>query len=272
MKNWIEHTYSTLKDLNIRASKKMGQNFLIRYKVVSRIVNAANITEDDNILEVGPGLGILTYGLVNSKSKKIKIIEKDERFEKYLKKEFPGVEVIIADALDNQWDDNVKLISNLPYSISTPIIAKILHQPFKEAIIMVQKEVAARCNAKVGSKEYSRLSVLCQLHAKVESLFDVPPDAFFPPPKVNSTVIKLTPKSPETQNDHLEIELLVRNLFSLKRRVTRSVVRGYLKRRTVDPKSWEEMPYKDLRIFSLNLTMIDEILTHLKKYQAWPLA
>jgi 16S rRNA (adenine1518-N6/adenine1519-N6)-dimethyltransferase len=261
-----------LKDLDIRASKKMGQNFLIRYKVVSRIINAANIIEEDNILEVGPGLGILTYGLVSSKCANIKVIEKDERFEKYLKKEFPDIEVIIEDALEYDWDDNVKLISNLPYSISTPIIAKILHHPFKEAVIMVQKEVAARCTAKVGSKEYSRLSVLCQLHAKVESLFDVPPDAFFPQPKVHSTVIKLIPYKPELQNDHLEIELLVRNLFTLKRRVTRSVVRGYLKRREVDPNSWEKMPHKDNRISSLNIMMIDEILTHLKKYEAWPLA
>ena len=250
----------------------MGQNFLVRYKVVSKIVNAANISEEDNILEVGPGLGILTYGLVRSKCTNIKVIEKDRRFEKYLKKEFPSIEVIIEDAMDYKWDANVKLISNLPYSISTPIIAKILHQPFKEAVIMVQKEVAARCTAKVGSKEYSRLSVLCQLHAEVESLFDVPPDAFLPQPKVHSTVIKLIPSSPKTLNDHLEIELLVRNLFTLKRRVTRSVVRGYLKRREVDPKSWEEMPYKEHRIFSLNINMIDEILTHLKKYEAWPLA
>ncbi len=271
MFDWKKHTITTLSELNLRASKSMGQNFLIRNSIITKIIKKANINENDHIVEIGGGIGILTRSLVSTGAK-ITVIEKDKRLAEYLQNTFPDIEVIVGDALKIDWPKADKIIANLPYSISTPILAKIFHSENSHAILMLQKEVADRCLAKPGDRNFSRLSVLCHLHVTVEKLFNVNPDAFFPKPKVTSSVVEFLIKPIEIKNNHDEIELLVRNLFTLRRRTLRSVLRGFLKRKFPTESIWDEAPNKSKRIFELTAFEIDELLTYLKGVNAWPIA
>lgn len=270
MRDWKIYTQQTLKKLGFRSVKSMGQNFLTRYKVVNDMVRIAKITPDDNILEIGGGLGILTHS-INSITDKLTIIEKDQVLAKHLVKTFPDINVIHADALKEKWPEDVKLIANLPYAITSSILKKILHSDVEIAVVMIQKEVAERCVAKLGSRDYSKLTVLCNLHASIKKFFVVEPDAFYPRPKVVSAIIQITIIDVDIVNTHEEIELMCNNLFSLKRRTLRSVVRGFLKRK-IDNAIWDDIPYKDKRIIELSIPMLDEILTFLKENDGWPLS
>ena len=248
MLDWKKHTLSTLSELNIKASKSMGQNFLIRNSIITKIIKKANIEKNDRIIEIGGGIGILTRSLVKTGAK-ITVIEKDRKLADYLQKTYPEVNVIEGDALKEDFPEHDKIVANLPYSISTPILAKIFHSESSHAILMLQKEVADRCVAKPGDRNYSRLSVLCQLHATPEKLFDINPDAFFPKPKVTSSVVEFSIKPIQLSNSHEEVELLTRNLFTLRRRTVRSVLRGFLKRKVSESSVWDEAPNKSKRVF-----------------------
>ncbi len=271
MRDWRNYTHKTLQQLGIRPTKTMGQNFLIRYKVVHDIIIAAKIKPSDHILEIGGGLGILSHAIL-SVTDNLTIIEKDPVLAKHLEKTYPEITVIQGDALKVEWPENVKLIANLPYSISSPIIKRIMHQPILSAIVMVQKEIADRCMSKPGRKDYGRLAVLCSLHSKVSKVFNIDPDAFQPRPKVLSTVIRIDKKEIQLSNSHEEIELLSSNLFTLKRRILRSVLRGFLKRKVDDESVWNNVPYADKRINTITTNELDEILTYLKNHTSWPIA
>jgi 16S rRNA (adenine1518-N6/adenine1519-N6)-dimethyltransferase len=203
------------------------------------------------------------------------VIEKEQKLADHLKttyEEFPFVHILHDDALVAEWPPYIKVVANLPYSISSPIIEKIVHHSVTDATIMLQREVGLRCLARPGSKDYSRLSILCQIHGITSRLMDVAPQSFFPTPEVSSIVIQFTKQDKSWENDHAELEELAMNLFSVKRRTLRKVVRRFLKRRDVAEEAWEKCPYKSERIFTLSVTQMDEILTHLKATQAWPLA
>ena len=274
MKDWRKDTIDNIKKLNLKTSKSKGQNFLIRYRVVSQIVENANVTKEDHILEIGGGLGILTEALALTGAK-ITVIEKEKKLADFLENKFKNndsVEIINADVLNVEWPEKVKIVANLPYSISTPIIEKIMHNNVREAYIMLQREVALRCLAEPGSENYSRLSLLCKTHAKISRLMDISPESFVPKPKVNSTVIKINKRKLDLENEHEDIELLIRNLFILKRRILRSVVRGYLKRKDVNKGIWDDCPYSEKRINELSIFEIDKILSFLKINNVFPLA
>jgi 16S rRNA (adenine1518-N6/adenine1519-N6)-dimethyltransferase len=181
-----------LREHSIYANKKLDQHFLIDAEVLNREVEYANITEQDTVLEIGPGPGTLTE-LLAKKAKKVIVIEKDEQFRPILE-EIPNVEVIIADALKVDFPKCNKIVSNLPYGISSSITFKILEQPIELAVLCYQKEFATRMSARAGTRNYSRLSVNTYLRADVELLEDVPKEKYFPVPEVNSTIVKLTPK------------------------------------------------------------------------------
>jgi 16S rRNA (adenine1518-N6/adenine1519-N6)-dimethyltransferase len=274
VRDWKQYTISTLEELGLRARKQQGQNFLIRYRVVKQMVELAEILPSDHILEIGGGIGILTDALVETGAR-VTVIEKEKKLADHLQeihKENDRVKIINEDALDADWPTDCRIVANLPYSVASPIIEKILHRNIGNAMIMIQKEVAMRCIANPGSRDYSRISVLCKIHGSVKRMMDLAPDSFFPKPKVNSTVISIWTHEPKITNSHEDLELLVSNLFTLRRRTVRSVIRGFLKRKTVDPDVWEICPHSDLRVFELSIKKIDEILTHLKNYNAFPLA
>ncbi|MDW7738615.1 MAG: 16S rRNA (adenine(1518)-N(6)/adenine(1519)-N(6))-dimethyltransferase RsmA [Bacillota bacterium] len=187
--------------------RQYGQNFLIDSNVVRKIVDAADISADDTIIEVGPGAGALT-GAIAGVGADLFVIEIDSGLVNLLD-DFYGhednVRIIEKDVLKINWTDffklfnipaTVKLISNLPYNISGPFMYNLFRAsfPFSNAILMFQKEVADRLLAKPGEKNYGSLSVICSYYAEGRYLFDISKNVFWPKPKVSSAVINLHPK------------------------------------------------------------------------------
>ncbi|KAF5086526.1 Ribosomal RNA small subunit methyltransferase A [anaerobic digester metagenome] len=199
--NLMSQTTNILKSNNIRLDKRKGQNYLINQGILSRIVDSAELSPEDTVLEIGAGIGTLTIPLAEQ-TKKVVAVEQDNKIAQVLKKrikdlDIRNVEVVVGDATRIDFPEFNKVVSNLPYKISSPITFKLLEHDFDFAVLMYQKEFAERMIAKPGEKNYSRLSVMMHFCAEVQMLFEVPPSAFIPSPKVSSAVIKLTPDKKE---------------------------------------------------------------------------
>lgn len=186
--------------------QKNGQNFLIDNNIANNIIKAANLEKQDKVLEIGPGKGILTK-IIQLQVKHLAVVETDEMLSQQLSRYFSfhdarNIEIINANFLKyNITNTELKVISNLPYNVGTAIIQKIL--PLKNwttAVFMLQKEVIQRLAARPGNKAYGYISIFTSYHAGCKILFDVSPRCFDPPPKVISSVIKLTNKVPEPAN------------------------------------------------------------------------
>ena len=191
-------TKNILNQNGIKLNKNLGQNYLIDKNKRDQIINFGNINENDVILEIGTGIGTLTIELAK-KAKKVISIEQDKNIcdilAKRLKEEkIDNVELLNEDALNIEFPKFNKIISNLPYQISSPITFKFLEYDFDLAILMYQKEFADRMNGEVGTKNYSRLSAMLHFKCDVKKLTDVSSESFIPKPKIDSTVVKLTPK------------------------------------------------------------------------------
>ena len=193
-----EVTQHILRTFNIRANKSLGQNFLISPEVVRLIVEAAEITPDEPVLEIGPGIGTLTQGLALAGAK-VTAIELDKRLLPILDKTLEGagqVQVVHGDILQTDikalmQGQSFKVAANLPYYITTPIVLKLLEEdlPIERLVTMVQKEVAERMVASPGGKDYGALSIAVQYHAEVSLAFVVPANCFMPAPNVQSAVV-----------------------------------------------------------------------------------
>ncbi|HXH69462.1 MAG TPA: 16S rRNA (adenine(1518)-N(6)/adenine(1519)-N(6))-dimethyltransferase RsmA [Pyrinomonadaceae bacterium] len=202
------------------AKKSFGQNFLVDQNYISKIISALNPQKDDTIIEIGAGRGVLTKILTESGADVIAIeLERNmiavlrERFA--YKENFKLVEsdVLKIDfsALSTQHSAlSTKLVANLPYYISTAILQKLIEQRdcFSEMILMFQREVVERITAQAGNSERGFLTVITEAYLKTEKLFDVPPNAFLPAPKVWSAVVRLTPKQSQIENEKLFRELV----------------------------------------------------------------
>lgn len=187
-----------MNENGIKLNRNLGQNYLIDKNKRDQIIDFGNITKDDVVLEIGTGIGTLTIELAK-RAKKVIAIEQDsnicEILAKRLEKEnIDNVELINDDALKVDFAPFNKIISNLPYQISSPITFKFLDYDFDLAILMYQKEFAQRMNGEVGSKNYSRLSAMLYFKCDVEKMTDVSCESFIPKPQIDSTVVKLTPK------------------------------------------------------------------------------
>jgi len=195
-----------LVDNQISAKKRFGQNFLHDKNVIRQIVRASK-PENKNIIEVGPGPGLLTKILLESGTKSIFAIEKDESFLPILnnlkKESLTKFDFLIADILkvdlDSLIEGSYSVVSNLPYNISVPFIISLVEQEqpvkWESLTLTVQKEVADRMLADINSKQYGRLSVLIQWRSFIEKICDIKPTCFIPEPKVMSTVIRIRPKN-----------------------------------------------------------------------------
>lgn len=194
-------TQELVKKYNFKFSKSLGQNFLVDDSVLSDIVNGAEVNDEDFIIEIGPGVGTLTAQLL-MKAKRVTAIELDNDLIPILQEELGSNEkfdLIHKDALKVDFNEligdekSVKLVANLPYYVTTPIILKLLKDGynFKSLTIMIQKEVAERIDAEPDCKEYGALSVLVQYYCNTSIIRRVPPTCFIPRPKVDSIVIKL---------------------------------------------------------------------------------
>lgn len=210
-----------LKKYNIRPSKKLGQNFLIDKSVLKKIINVADLKSDDTVLEIGPGLGILTSELAK-RVKKVIAAEKDKRLCEALKnilKDYKNVKIVNKDILGFKFQvSSFKLIANLPYYITSPVIRKFLEikNPPKLMVLMVQKEVAQRICAK--PPKMSLLTVAVQFYAKPEIISYVSKKSFYPEPKVDSAIIKILPKAVPNKIDTKKFFKLVKAGFSSKRK------------------------------------------------------
>ncbi len=248
--------------LGITPSKSLGQNFLIDEGLACRIVDAAKISKDETVLEIGPGLGVLTEKL-ESISGKLILVERDDDLFRYLKGKFSleNVEIIHGDVLNIDLPNFDKVVSNLPFSISSPITFKLLDQDFKTGVLTYQKEYADRMLAEVGEKNYSRLTVMVSTHAEVERLFDIPKDRFYPSPKIDATVVKLTPKEPDFNLKYPDVfSEVVRQLFSYRRKMIRNALNvGFGIEKNKD------IPYQDKRVGNLSPVQINEITNYLVK-------
>ena len=202
----------TTKDIlnrhGIKLNKNLGQNYLIDKNKRDQIISFGNVTKEDIVLEIGSGIGTLTIELAK-KAKKVIAIEQDEKICKILAKrlkdeKIDNVELINDDALKVEFPQFNKIISNLPYQISSPITFKFLDYDFDLAILMYQKEFAERMNGDVGTKNYSRLSAMLYFKCGVEKLTDVSCESFIPKPKIDSTVVKLTPKEHDITDDEFK--------------------------------------------------------------------
>lgn len=182
----------------VRPKKFLGQHFLNDQGIARRIVEGLTTSEKSNVLEIGPGMGVLTKFLVQDKSINLKVIEIDWDSVAYLKQHYPALSIMEGDFLEldlkQVFGESFSVIGNFPYNISSQIFFKVLEQRnmVDQVVCMLQKEVADRIAEPPGSKTYGILSVLLQAFYDIEYLFKVPPGVFIPPPKVMSAVIRLT--------------------------------------------------------------------------------
>lgn len=191
-------TKDILNQYNIKLNRNLGQNYLIDENKRNQIISFGNLNKNDVVLEIGSGIGTLTLEIAK-KSKKVIAIEKDELIADILQKRLEdnnidNVCLINEDALKVDFPDFNKIISNLPYQISSPITFKLLDYDFESAVLMYQKEFAKRMFADINTKEYSRLSAMLYFKCDVRMLTHVSSESFLPKPKVDSTVVLLTHK------------------------------------------------------------------------------
>ena len=226
-------TIQTIRKYEFAFQKKFGQNFLIDDHVITKIINAAEITKDDLVLEIGPGIGTMTQYLAES-ARKVIAVEIDKNLIPILGEtlaEYDNVTVINEDILkldinrlveEENAGKPIKVVANLPYYITTPIIMGLFesHVPLQSITVMVQKEVADRMQVGPGSKDYGALSLAVQYYAKPYIAANVPPNCFIPRPGVGSAVIRLTryEEPPVTVKDESLMFKLIRASFNQRRK------------------------------------------------------
>ncbi|WP_136249207.1 16S rRNA (adenine(1518)-N(6)/adenine(1519)-N(6))-dimethyltransferase RsmA [Halomonas borealis] len=230
-----------------RARKRFGQNFLRDTGIISRLVRAIGARSGERLVEIGPGQGALTEPLLESAGGHLDVIELDRDLIPGLRVQFfdkPGFVIHEGDALKVDFRElrgdgpALRVVGNLPYNISTPLISYLLQagDAVADMHFMLQKEVVERLAAPPGGGERGRLSVLAQYYCAVESLFVVPPEAFVPQPKVESAIVRLTPHAerPHVALDEALLFDLVREAFGQRRKTLRNNLKGRLDAATLE--------------------------------------
>lgn len=237
-----KNTIAVLQKYNFNFQKKFGQNFLINTGVLEDIIEAADITKADFVVEIGPGIGTMTQYLCEN-AREVLAVEIDTHLIPILKdtlQEYDNVEVINEDILkvdinaianEKNGGKPIKVVANLPYYITTPIIMGLFesHVPIESITIMVQKEVADRMQTGPGSKDYGALSLAVQYYSKPEIVLTVPPSCFMPQPKVGSAVIKLTKHEtvPVQVDDEKMLFKVIRASFNQRRKTLANGLKNY---------------------------------------------
>jgi len=242
MATLYEELRAALRDLEFRPRISRGQNFLVHERVIDAIVRMVDLSPRDDVLEIGPGLGFLTRRLIASGAN-VWAVEVDGVLVDWLKRsslsEHSSFHLVHEDILTVPFDEllprhKVKLVGNLPYSISTPVLFRLFEwrEHFSSLVLMVQKEVAERMASGPGSKEYGTLSVWCQVHGRVTEKVPVSPEAFFPRPKVRSTVLKieLFPEPLAGADELPMLRGLVRAAFNQRRKTLSNALASVIKR------------------------------------------
>ena len=219
--------------------KRYGQHFLHDQNILLKICRSINPLKQDHVIEIGPGQGVLTQHIVN-KVQRLDLIEIDQDLVKHLNQHFQQANLFIhhADILKFELgtlikkNQTVRVIGNLPYNISTPILFKLCQHAsnIQDMMFLLQKEVVARMCAQPNCKEYGRLSIMIQYFCEVKRLMDVPAGAFTPPPKVKSSTVSLKPYkiSPHPARDFAHFEMLVRTAFCHRRKTIHNALKGVI--------------------------------------------
>lgn len=229
-----------------RPRKRFGQNFLTDHGIIDAIASAINPRPDEHLVEIGPGRGALTEAIAPSGCR-LDVVELDRDLHTGLLAAFsiyPGFQLHSADALDVDYaalaegDEQLRIVGNLPYNISTPLIFRLLAfaSLIKDMHFMLQLEVVERLAASPGSKHWGRLGIMVQYYCRVEHLLDVPPDAFYPPPKVQSAVVRLEPwpESPWKPCDPEKLRKVVQSAFAQRRKTLRNNLKGLIDMGTLE--------------------------------------
>lgn len=224
-----------------KPKKFFGQNFLVDDNIAKKIVAALNIQQDDTIVEIGPGLGSLTKFLVQENCN-LNAIEIDNSISIELKEKFPGLNIFNEDFLETDLKNffnkrKIKIVGNIPYNITSQILFKLFDNRniIECAVIMMQKEVATRLTAKPKTKDYGILAVNTQIFSTPKKLLNVPPTAFFPKPKVDSTVMSFTFDNEfELSGNVEEFREFLRAAFSKRRKTLRNSLKDFFTKHKVD--------------------------------------
>lgn len=289
--NVYDETQFILHKYKIQANKSLGQNFLVNDNVIDEIIRGSNIDKQDLIIEIGPGLGVLTNRLLQE-SNNVVAVELDKRMVNILKDRFAqnindqaeskleiinedilkiNLNQLIAEKRKNQEIKQVKIVANLPYYISTPIIMKLLENrlDIDEIIVMVQQEVAERLIAKTGTRLAGAITYAVEYYSEATSLIKVPKESFVPSPKVESEVIKL--KVRKDEKIHVENEKLLFNIISksfMQRRKTLSnalLNNNIMKNKDDVKKMWTELGMdENVRGESLTLEQFGKITDYIE--------
>jgi 16S rRNA (adenine1518-N6/adenine1519-N6)-dimethyltransferase len=228
---------TVLQRLGLKPKKSLGQNFLLHPHQARRIVDALDLSPGDVVLEIGPGLGALT-ALLAEAAREVVALEVDRALVAFLREELfagrAGVQIVHEDvlkfdltALSRDAGQPLKVVGNLPYQITSPLLFKLIEakEAISLAVLMVQAEVGARLLAKPGGKDYGILSVMAQYHFRLSRLFTLGPANFYPPPQVNSVVLRLEPARPEPKAwDENTFSRVVKTAFAQRRKTLKNTL------------------------------------------------
>ncbi len=231
-----------------RARKRFGQNFLHDNRVIDNIIGHIKPQQGQRVVEIGPGMGALTEQLLLATGGELDVIELDKDLVPILRTKFfnyPGFIIHQGDALKfslatlaRNDGEKMRVVGNLPYNISTPLVFHLLRFAplISDMHVMLQKEVVERMAAGVGDTAYGRLGIMVQYHCRVTPLFIVPPDAFTPRPKVDSAIVRLVPhtEKPIKVNDEKMLENVVRSAFSQRRKTVRNALSGFIDAKQIE--------------------------------------
>jgi 16S rRNA (adenine1518-N6/adenine1519-N6)-dimethyltransferase len=245
-----------LRELGIPPLKRFGQHFLLSQEIRDRLIDEAQLSAEDTVVEVGPGLGFVTAALA-AHAGNVVAIEKDRTLAWHLRNRFStahNVQIIEGDGLSIPYPVNAKIVSSPPYNISSKLVLRILSSQFRLACLLLQEDFVRRLTASSGSRDYGRLTVMLQTRARAEHVSKVPRSAFYPQPRVDSaiTTIRPTPGTTPAKDDKV-FEDLVRALFTQRRRKVQGVLSRYLAAnyRTRKEKILTKAEVGDKRVYEL---------------------
>ena len=288
--NVYEETQLILHKYKIQANKSLGQNFLVDDNVIDEIIRCSNIDKKDLIMEIGPGLGVLTNRLLQE-SNNVIAVELDKRMVSILQDRFKlningdveshleiinedilkiNLNQLIAEKRSNNEIKQVKIVANLPYYISTPIIMKLLENrlDIDEIIVMVQKEVAERLTAKTGTRLAGAITYAVEYYSEAESIIKVPKESFVPSPKVESEVIKLTvrkDKKIQVQDEKLLLNIISKSFMQRRKTLSNALLNNNIMNNKDDvDKMWKELEINEkVRGESLTLEQFGTIADYI---------
>ncbi len=253
-----------------RPVKRLGQNFLADKRVAARVVSNAELTANDTVLEPGPGYGTLTR-LLEKQAGRIIAVEKDRRLAAHLRSEFKNsqkIEVIEGDVLDIPLPPFNKVVGTPPYVLSSKLILFLMRKEFDLASLVFQKEFGERLLAEAGTPDYGRLSIAAQRSLAIRPIMNISAAAFRPRPKVDSILLRISPKKVNTTVNEGLFEELVRGLFNQRKRVVRSSFIRFLSQKIGREKAQSTlatMTLPEKRVFQLNISDLEEISRQLSE-------